>query len=132
MIKLLFPILLIFLFECTNHNKINFAEYTFEIPEFTEEQNNLIKKIYPIIIQDLPNPANYYIAKINCTKNGIRIIVPRLQLLQNGINHKTGLIKATVDFYGYIYLFKDDLKNYTRTEVVDSDLEELENNREQN
>lgn len=105
-------------------------DYTFRIPEFSEEQSMLIKKVYPIIIQDLDKPGNYYIAKIEKTNKGIKVIVPNLQILQDGINYRTGFAKATLDISTYVYFFKEDLVSYTRTEADFNDLTEIENDPE--
>lgn len=125
--RILYLFLIILLTECYAQKNAKGKYYAYKIPKFTEDQNKLIKKIYPIIINDLDEPGNYYIAKIEKTNKGVKAIVPNLQILQDGINYETGLAKFTVDFSIYVYLFKDDLINYNRTEAVDSDLEEIEN-----
>lgn len=121
-------IIVMFLSGCSIYKKNNFVDYTFKIPKFSEEQNKMIKKIYPIIIQDLTEPGNYYIAKIERINKGIKVIVPNLQILQDGINHKTGLAKAVLDISTYVYFFNSDLLSYTRAEADYNDLTEIENN----
>jgi hypothetical protein len=131
MINLLYALLLVLLTGCNSKkSQENIMDYTFRIPEFSEEQSMLIKKVYPIIIQDLDKPGNYYIAKIEKTNKGIKVIVPNLQILQDGINYRTGFAKATLDISTYVYFFKEDLVSYTRTEADFNDLTEIENDPE--
>lgn len=129
MIKKIIFIILVLLNGCYSQ-KTKSTYFTFKIPKFSEEQNKIIKKIYPIIIQDLDEPGNYYIAKIKKINGGIRVIVPYLQILQNGIYYEKGIVKATADFPIHVYLFNNDLVTYTRIEADFNDLTEIENDSE--